>query len=302
MEGGGFDLGPTHLQQFRMLDADGGHLGLVGGLLVGVANVIAGKKNVGEPIPLTHIAAVKAIPGKSKGREHLVFSFVNGKSSTAVDVHDAGAFAAKVNEQIAKVKAAGKPAAAPAAPATVAKPGTVVTLDVRQKNLPGWQLLQQWPPKAFDCDPADVRLVVDGAGTTESMFLRTKEELGDGSVRLVYRFPVCPKFAYVALRVRSDGKTFAVVRLNNKGEFFAGTSAEAASSTWTRHPALHADPSQADEAVVELAGNTLRLSLNGALAVTKDGVQAPTGRVVIAGSANPKPAEISIGALSVHAK
>jgi hypothetical protein len=177
----------------------------------------------------------------------------------------------------------------------------MVTLDVRQKNLPGWQTLQQWPPAAFDGDPADVRLVVDGPGTTESMFIRTKEEFGDCAIRVVYRFPVLPRFAYLAVRVRSDGKTFTLVNLNNKGEFIVRTDPKAPLA-WIRHPALHADPAQPNEAMIELAGSTLRLTVNGTLAVTKDGLQAPTGRLVLGGAADPKPAEISIAALSIQAR
>jgi hypothetical protein len=38
---------------------------------------------------------------------------------------------------------------------------------------------------------------------------------------------------------------------------------------------------------------------NGTQSITKDGIEAASGRIVLLGAADPKPAEISIGALTV---
>jgi hypothetical protein len=44
-----------------------------------------------------------------------------------------------------------------------------------------------------------------------------------------------------------------------------------------------------------------QLFLDAQLAVTKDGLDGPTGRSVICGGGDPKPAELAIGALEIHA-
>jgi hypothetical protein len=299
-EGGRWELTSTRLLMYKdsvtASVVSGGVGGILGGLLGHAIN--AAGKPTNDGIALDLLASVKAIPGKG-GRGTMQLTFVNGKEAPLPEIHDVEKFTAKVNEQLAKVKAT--KAVAAAAPATVAAPGTVVTLDVRQKAMPGWQALQQWSPSAYACDPADVRLKIDAPGTTEALFLRTKEELGDCSVRLVYRFVVLPKFAYVALRFRSDGKTYGLLRLNSKGEFAAGATAKGAAA-WTRHPALHADPSQPNEAVLDCTGTVVRVSFNGTPAFEQDGIEAPSGRIVLVGGGDPKPIELGISAFSVQAR
>ena len=287
IEGGRLELTTIRIQIYKESTAAnllGGTFGAIGGVVGGIVRSVSESRPSGDGIQLAVITAVKSTPGKG-GKGTLAITFVNGKEVPIPDVYDVDAFATKVTEQLAKAKLA---------------KASSLTLDTRAKALPGWQVLQQWSATALAGDPADVRLAIDVAGTSEAMFIRTKDELGDCTVRFVYRFPVVPKFAYAALRVRSDGKNYGLVRLNNKGEFFVSGTAPQGPTAWTKHPALHADPSQPNEAVIELAGGTLRLHLNGTHAVTKDGLHAPNGRIVLAAGADPKPAELAVGAFEIR--
>lgn len=185
----------------------------------------------------------------------------------------------------------------PAAPPLplIVKEGTLL-FDVKNKAMPGWQVLQQWSPSTFECDPADARLKIANEGTAEALFVRTKDEFTNCRINLRYSFPVLPRFGYLALRVRSDGKAFGLLRINNKGEVAVSATA-AIANAWTKVPALHTD--QPNDVVIEITGATMKVTFNGTQSISKDGLEAASGRIVLVGAADPKPAEISIGALTV---
>jgi len=96
--------------------------------------------------------------------------------------------------------------------------------------------------------------------------------------------------------VRSDGKSFGLLRLNNKGEM-AVSATPAIGNAWTKVTALHTD--KPNEVVIEISDKSMKVIFNGTQSIVKEGLELASGRIVIQGGADPKPAEISIGELAV---
>lgn len=306
-DGGKFELTSKRLLIYKeskgaaAMSSVGASGGLIGGAIAGAIGGLlshrAGTKPAGE-IPLATIKTATAKPGKG-GMGTMVLAFVNGKETPIPDVPGVVDFVAKINQQLAAIKPAPAPAPA-AAPPTIAKPGTVITLDTKVQGLPGWQILPNFPKLAVG---AEVRFKADAPGTQESMFIRSKEEMADCVVRLVYSFAVLPRFAYVGVRVRSrlEGKSYALVGLNSKGELLMGGAPPLTPAPkWVKQTALHEDPAKPNEVRLVVTGAKLEVFLNGQLAATREGLEGPTGRVVIVGYADPKGAEILVGALSIE--